>query len=148
MPQFFFRPARSVDCRAAIFVLAGAIPDCCAAIFLSAGAIRRLPGRNFYFGRRDPRLPRRNFSLGRHDLFAVPYSIWIRCFLRPSPPLLIVARPRRIFKRPVRCPAAIFEEAGVILDCGATIFSFGRRDLSISGPHFFFRPARSLIAAP
>jgi hypothetical protein len=57
--------------------------------------------------------------------------------------LLIVARPPQIFKRPVQCPAAIFEEAGVILDCRAAIFllagvicqfpgrtfSSGRRDL-------------------
>ncbi len=108
----------------------------------------RLLRRDFYFGRRDPRLPGRNFSFGRRDPFAVPYSIWIRCFLRPSPPLLIVARPPQIFKRPVRCPAAIFEEAGVILDCRDASSSFGRRDLLIAGPHFSFRPARSLIAAP
>ncbi len=33
-PQFFFWPAQSVDCLAAIFLLAGAILDCRAAIFL------------------------------------------------------------------------------------------------------------------
>jgi hypothetical protein len=34
VPQFFFWPAQFVDCRAAIFLLAGAILDCRTAIFL------------------------------------------------------------------------------------------------------------------
>ncbi len=63
---FILFSRRHGDCCAIAILLwlAGTIPDCRAAIFLLAGAIRRLPGRNFPFGRRDPQLPHHDFSLG------------------------------------------------------------------------------------
>ncbi len=49
----------------------------------------------------------------------VLFSIWIRRFLRPSPTLLIVAKPR-FFKRPAR-----------FLDCLAAISIFHCRDIDL-----------------
>ncbi len=123
--QFFFLPARSVDCRATIFLLAGAIcrlpgrnfslgrrnprllrrnfffrpersVDCRAAIFLLAGAIRRLPGRNFSFGRS-------NLLIAAPQFFFWPAR---------SP----IAAPQFFFwpARSVDCRAAIFLLAGAI----------------------------------
>jgi hypothetical protein len=59
---FFFWPVQSVNCRAGIFLLAGAIhqlPRC--DFFLLAGAIYRSPRRDFSFGRRNPSITALHF---------------------------------------------------------------------------------------
>jgi hypothetical protein len=75
------------------FVLAGAMVIAVPLLFYFGWRNPRLLRRNFSFGRRNPRLLRRNFSFCRRD---------------PSIATL------QFFKRPVRCPATIFEEAGAI----------------------------------
>jgi hypothetical protein len=123
------------DCCAIaiLFWLAGAIPDCRATIFLLAGAIHQLPGRNFSLGRQDPsiaapqffflparsvdcraaiflsagvihQLPHRNFSFGRRN----PLIVGPQFFFWPARSL--IAAPLFFFRpaRSVDCRAAIF----------------------------------------
>ncbi len=69
-------------------------------------------------------MPRCNFSRGRHD--AAP----------------------RFFKRPARCRAAIFQEAGAIPRLSSCNFSRGRRDTTIAALQFLFGRHDTTIAAP
>ncbi len=119
-PQFFFWPARSSIAAPQFFFRPARSPIAVQQFFFLPA--RSVDYRAVSFGRRDPRFPRRNFSRGRRD--AVP----------------------RFFKRPARCRAAIYQEAGV-MPCrdfskgqrdAAPQFSRGRRD---AAPQFFKRPA-------